>query len=284
MQDIRAAIRFLIEYNHIYRIDTSRIFLVGNSAGAIASLLTAFISNESERPASSYGVGTGSDSHDLGCLDCTGNSYSHAFNVAGMIPLWGGIWNMDIIEANDQVPALFIYGTEDNTVPYDTGHAFQVALSPFVYGSIPISRRMSELGIPNEIHAFEGQGHSFYMDSDGGGFFDNLNQHWNPVFTLGHQFLYKIITGIPITTQHIKTDNLLGIFPNPVLDVLNIRIPTIHKTMIIEIFSLQGKIEIHEKRLLPGLNQIDLASLSPGIYILRIESEYIANTLKICKL
>src|SRR6185436_17575714 len=113
---------------------------------------------------STYGSGSASDADDLGCLDCSGNSLAHDVKLAGIISLWGGMWDINWIEAEENVSSLLIYGSADGTVPYDTGHAFGSTLSPFVYGSVPIEREMSRLGIPHESHPFDSLGHAFYMD------------------------------------------------------------------------------------------------------------------------
>ncbi len=263
VQDTRAAIRFLVENSGTYKIDADKIFLIGNSAGAITSLLTAFISKDSERPSSTYGSGSASDTDDLGCLDCSGNSFNHEVKLAGIIPLWGGVWNTNWIEPDENIPTLLIHGTADGTVPYDTGYAFNTTLSPFVYGSVPIDRRMAELGIPHEFHPFDTLGHSFYMD-DGG--FTFPNQYWEPVFTLGHQFLYKLITKTFITGTSEISRSTISILPNPAFDKIVVQASSDAFPITLDLFSMQG-IKIKSWQLVSE-RSIDLSSISTGIYII----------------
>ena len=95
LQDARAAIRFFKEFHQQYKIDTSLIFVGGNSAGAMIALQTAY-GEESDRPAATYGIsGTLDDDDDLGCLDCSGNNYLHSVDIAGVISCWGGVIDLE---------------------------------------------------------------------------------------------------------------------------------------------------------------------------------------------
>jgi len=267
VQDTRAAIRFLMEYASDYRIDTNKIFIIGNSAGSITALHTVFISKESERPASTYGVGMASDQDDLGCLDCSGNSFAHQIKLAGIIPLWVGVWDIDWLEAEEGVPSLLIHGTGDGTVPYDTGYAFGLTFTPFVYGSVPIDRRMGELGIPHEFHPFDSLWHSFYMS-------ESLvfpNEYWEPVFTLGHQFLYKVMSNTFTGMKGIAASrNEISIFPNPADDKLYLNFnQELPYPVHISLTTITG-VNIKSWQLLLGKQPLDISNVPAGIYFIRI--------------
>lgn len=276
VQDTRAAIRFLKEMAASYRIDTTRIFLIGNSAGAITSLLTAFITSESERPSSTYGSGSGSDADDLGCLDCSGNSYTHSVNLAGIISLWGGMWSLDWIDRHETTPVLLIHGTADGTVPFDSGYAFGTTLSPFVYGSAAIHRKLEEFAIPHAFQPFDSLGHNFYMDNRG---FSFPNIYWEPVFTLGHQFLYHIMNSmLPATSKQVYPAHF-HIRPNPVSNMLIISPPEHIDAYFIDLFSLQGN--RITTRLCMKEETIDLGMLPKGMYTLGIQTHRFHQFIKL---
>jgi acetyl esterase/lipase len=65
-QDVRAAIRYLMEYSDIYDIDTNYVFLGGSCAGAVATVLVVY-ADQDVAPLSSMG---GFFVADLVCLDC----------------------------------------------------------------------------------------------------------------------------------------------------------------------------------------------------------------------
>jgi len=271
VQDTRAAVRFLKENAFAYRIDTSKIFLLGNSAGSITALHTAFITSEGERPLSTYGVGTASDSDDLGCLDCSGNSFAHTVKLAGIISLWGGVWDINWIEPEESLPALLIHGTADGTVPYDTGYAFDLTFTPFVYGSLPIDRRMDELGIPHEFYPFDSLGHSFYMSNDSGSFFRFPNEYWEPVFALGNEFLYKVVsntfTGIAYQTNDIH----ITIFPNPAEGRIFLNLPQ-SAVFPLQLCLLNPEGKKIKSWVLPSYTRqsLDVSGIPGGMYFLHV--------------
>ncbi|NJN77355.1 MAG: alpha/beta hydrolase fold domain-containing protein [Saprospiraceae bacterium] len=67
IQDGRAAVRFFMENQEAFRIDTEKIFLGGNKTGAIVALNTAFM-DEEELP-------NFLNTSNLNCLDCSGNLF-----------------------------------------------------------------------------------------------------------------------------------------------------------------------------------------------------------------
>lgn len=192
VQDTRAAIRYMLEFQDQFRIDPNHIYVGGESAGAINALHTAFMTTEAERPQESYGIPF--ENFDLGCLDCSGNSYEHEFDIKGVIDLWGGVLDLDYISSNESIPSLIIHGDNDFIVPHDEGYPFlndfQLTF-PYLYTSIAINEHMDDLGIYNELYIYPEQGHLFYGLPDG--IITFPNEFWNPVWTQGHEFLYEIL-------------------------------------------------------------------------------------------
>ncbi len=189
VQDTRAAIRYMLEYQNDFRIDPEHIYLGGESAGAINSLHTAFM-QEADRPQQTYGIPL--ENFDLGCLDCSGNNFQHSFDIAGVIDLWGAVLDLNYIGASEEIPTLIIHGTNDFIVPVDEGYPFITDFNltfPYVYSSEVINQRMDALGIYNEYYPYQDQGHLFYGLPDG--IITFPNEFWNPVWTQGHEFLYK---------------------------------------------------------------------------------------------
>ena len=200
IQDVRAAIRYFKEFHEEYRIDTTQIFVGGNSSGTIAALHAAFMEDE-ERPLETYGVGTGREACDLECLDCSGNSYSHTVDVAGVIALWGAIWEPDIIDSHEQIPVLMVHGTKDRVVPIGSAKPFHLPLFPTIHGSKVMHTQMKSLGIPHYYHPFEDRIHTFYHKRPLFGF---PNKQWENVWNLGRDFLYEQVvahTDIPYSLQ-----------------------------------------------------------------------------------
>lgn len=194
IQDGRAAIRYMLEDpdNFGFNIDPNYIYTGGESAGGITAIHVAYL-DPSERPAATYGNFL---QDDLGCLDCSGNSFVQPFSIKGIIDLWGATLDPEYIDADENVPMVIIHGTDDGVVLYDTGQPFTIPFLgfspiltfPTMYGAVPLEATLTAKGIYNEFYPYEGEGHVFYGLPTGIVTFPN--EFWNPVWNQGHNFLY----------------------------------------------------------------------------------------------
>ncbi|MFO7722750.1 MAG: alpha/beta hydrolase [Bacteroidales bacterium] len=151
VQDVRAALRFLSENKTTYRINPDMVFVAGNSAGGFLSLFTAFM-EEHERWGSTRGLLFGLRK-DQGCLDCSTNSSKGKYRVAGVVNLWGGLTDLEMVSGDEKIPVLMVHGTADRIVPYGYDYPFtriDPRLTAFfsrkLYGSEPITGHMRGLG------------------------------------------------------------------------------------------------------------------------------------------
>tara|TARA_Y100001970_G_scaffold293876_1_gene444161 strand:+ start:7605 stop:8753 length:1149 start_codon:yes stop_codon:yes gene_type:complete len=187
VQDASALVRYLREYHDILRIDPNRIFLWGSSAGSLISLHLAY-SDDSERPESTYGGGS---DPDLGCIDCTGNSYSHSSKPTAIVSCWGAIGELDWIDPQDNVPTIMFHGTSDLVVPYDSGLPFTINIAlPIVYGSNQIYQKLNLLNITSEVYIEEGQGHE-YWGSLNGTWVSGPNNYYYQIQDDAFNFIYN---------------------------------------------------------------------------------------------
>ena len=159
VQDGKAAVRYFKENATTYNIDTNNVFIGGMSAGGFVAYHVAYLDQESERPASTYGGGT---VNDLGCTDCAGNSFAHTSQVRAVLDFWGATIDTTFMQAGD-VPIMMMHGTEDPTVPYNVGYPFGLSTLPTTYGSLPIKNQADAVGVPNtsyingmDIHMMDG--------------------------------------------------------------------------------------------------------------------------------
>ena len=139
-QDVSAAVRYFKANSDKYRIDTNRIFLLGQSAGAVA-IIHALYMDEDERPAETFEEPALPPMH----ADGTPEMRKHSFDVAGAVLLWGCIFNPEIIDSDEITPICLIHGEKDNILPVDSGYAFSIPGLPYAYGSRVIADKLKRL-------------------------------------------------------------------------------------------------------------------------------------------
>lgn len=187
-QDVRAAIRYLMEYSDIYDIDTNYIFLGGSSAGAVATVHVVY-ADQDEVPTSVTG---GFFDPDLGCLDCTGNAYVHDVSVAGFVNLWGALGDSSWIDSDETTPGLLIHGVDDDVVPFGVGHPFGVITTPLTDGSRSIHNQLDFHGINHGFIPFAGQGHEPHGTSNGT-FNGPPTPYWDTIFNAVRDHYFTIL-------------------------------------------------------------------------------------------
>ncbi len=191
LQDSRAAIRFLKEFRDVYGIDTNNIYIAGSSAGSFVALQNYFMNEESERPELTFAGGSAPNNYpDLGCLDCTGNNYNHSGRAQAAIGLWGAISDTIIQKEGDGNNVLLVHGTDDAVVMFDVGPPWGYPSLPSAWGSLPMSRRLNNLGFEAETYFVEGEGHEFYNTSNG--MWDPTpNAYWDTIVYKAKDFFYR---------------------------------------------------------------------------------------------
>lgn len=193
VQDWSAAIRFLKEKSDSLRIDTNYIFAGGVSAGSISAMHCQYMS-ANERPASTFASGLPFPAPDLGCKDCSGNSYNHSSHVKALINAWGAIGDTSWIQPNEDVPMISFHGDLDPVVPYGRGFPFTALITlPEVYGSSLIHPRLQNLGIYSEFYPFPGEGHNIWGTVVANNFVGGPTQYWDPILVHIRDYLWHLL-------------------------------------------------------------------------------------------
>lgn len=181
IQDVRAAVRYVRSKASDLGIDKDRIYLLGNSAGAILALENIYMDKPSEVPAVAH------DAPDLGELDNYGvQGENPQANAA--VALWGGVHDPSII-GNTDSPVLLVHGTADSTVLFKTGRPLgnlantlgvnmmmlklaginSISINtPTLYGSFVVDSVLKAKDVEHETYFVDDMPHEFY-DEDGYG-------------------------------------------------------------------------------------------------------------------
>ena len=273
IQDVRAAVRYFRANADELGIDPNRIYLIGNSAGAILSLENIYMDKESEIPPAAK------NAPDLGGLDAYGvQGYGSQANAVAA--LWGAVHDPKIIE-DVKKPVLLVHGKADSTVVWKTGRplsniaavlenlmpsmaasvgamAFHVA-TPTLYGSYVIDSVLTANNVEHDTYFVEGQPHEFYDYED----YDVKVQ--KKVF----DFLYDL-TQKPASADRIV---VALVKPSALRMGENNMSFTVSKgnNLAYAVTDLRGRI-VKNGAVSAG-ETVDLSDLDRGVYVLRVKGE-----------
>ncbi len=201
VQDAGVAKNFLIRYADDFGIDPNALFVVGHSAGAIAALTSAVMTNDEAYedisaipPFRSY----------LGPLPAP-------VNVLGTVGLWGAVTDLNLIDTEDRPDFLLIHGSSDEIVPFRSGIPFESRVAMFgpflssffsLYGSGNIYDHMQLLGLPCEMYVFDGLNHDPHLNADG-----SYNENLDVVFDKITHYLYSRLDKLCPPIEEIHSDS-----------------------------------------------------------------------------
>lgn len=166
IQDAHAAMRYLVENQSVYGIDTSMMFVGGTSAGAITALHLAFMTKET-RPETSY---DGMFDDNMGDIEHSGNLLNNTFSIKGVVDMWGAVCNIEMIDSK-KIPVAAFHGDLDEMVPYGYDYPFTMIgpgcklLFNKMYGSSTIVERLLQNGIDkSKMYTLYNMHHSPHVD------------------------------------------------------------------------------------------------------------------------
>lgn len=156
-QDVRGAVRFLKARSGQDSTSTTNVFLLGFSAGAIASLHAAFVDEPSEKPASCGAIGpvqhflSSYQRPDLGPINGTSSINGQDESVRGIASFYGGLLDTTLIGPSLQHALYLYHQTGDPVVgcyhqqglwgmPLGVGSNY-----PYLFGSCVMNDRVNNL-------------------------------------------------------------------------------------------------------------------------------------------
>jgi len=263
-QDVSSAIRFFKLHCDDYRIDPERIFLLGNSAGSIAILAEMFMGEE-ERPEQTFTEPDLGTMHSSGFEEYAGISPT----VAGAIPHWGGVNALDVIDVEEYTPICMIHGTDDLTVPFDSGYCFSnfiLPSMPYMYGSQAIATHLESVGITDfEFHPFEGEEHAFYYSPT----YQIDEEKFALCFNITRDFLWKHLEYSTTVPETVLPD--VDVFPNPANATLFLNDEALleNGSYRLTMMDMYGRILLSKN--IASHSFIDVSQWPSGVYVARFE-------------
>lgn len=266
IHDMRASIRYFYKdaaTSNNFRIDTSRIYIGGVSAGAVTALHIVHL-DESEIPAEMQQF-----FDENGGLSGNSGNEGYSDNVAGVISLCGMLLDVDLINPEVATPIVSMHGTEDEVVPYGSGTITILDIGLEVDGSSVIHPKLDEYGIINDFYTWQGAGHTPFILNPP----NEAEVYMDTTIWFVRDFLYDLVcddvTSINETIDH---DNFsFDVFPNPSSGNFFINIDS-KENISISIFDNLGRRVFFNPKIDQGRNHLAL-DLPKGVYFIKAHSK-----------
>jgi poly(3-hydroxybutyrate) depolymerase len=265
VQDANAALRFMVSKADSLRIDTNWIFIGGGSAGAGTCLAMTYAS-QNEFNASNPALQS-----VLGNLNNSTNGLTNTFTVKGIFNNWGGVAR-DFFEPSEALPTINFHGDADPTVDVDSALGNSCVNPPYVYGSNLIHQKLTQWGVCSQTVIKIGGGHGIYLSSTAATDFriGKASCFFKSIMcdVCFSDYTTDSIPATCSTTLSLDNESLqeFSLYPNPVQTTLFVKPLLQDKFVDLFIYDLNGKI----KQISFGKNEISVAGLSNGIYVLQV--------------
>jgi len=260
-QDAKSAVRFFRKHAIEYCVDTSKIFMIGTSAGASVCLSAAYW-DQSEADAIF-------NTASFGTLENSSGNEGYSSHPDAIVSCWGGVPDTAWLQ-NETTPNQLFHGTADPVVPYVCGLAQN---GVYLFGSYTIHEASLADNIESHLHPFVGAGHGVGSNSPQ---FDTLVQ-------IATAFLYDHVnagegstlcdpTGIDQPTNNSDLISVSALNDDLILIRNNQSSPF---SGLLKIYSIGGVIVSTSKIYVPAYGVIEVSGsvLSVGCYFAEVESE-----------
>ncbi len=265
IQDANAALRFVVNNANAVRIDTSWLFVGGQSAGALIALGMVY-ADQSELDSISLLYNALATSVELGNLNTSGNNLNNTYTIKGVFNNWGGAVESEI-DLDEMLPTIAFHGALDTTVQIDSDNTFA---NYTLNGSRALHDDLIANNICSELTVDTLGGHGIYRNASSIFRAQRASCFFKSVFCNNCTNFYAT-DSIPsncATLLSTETNNFnaaFKVYPNPFEN--SFRIEGVEGDLEITIYNYLEQLVYKNVTSNPTV-QIDL---NPGIYFLNVK-------------
>jgi acetyl esterase/lipase len=264
IQDGNAAMRFVVNNANTVRIDTSWLFVGGQSAGSLLALGMVY-ADQFELDSISLLYGATATSVELGNLNTSGNNLTNTYSIKGIFNNWGGAVETEV-DMNEMLPTIAFHGELDTLVPIDADNSF---LHYTLYGSRAIHTDLIANNICSELTVDTTGGHGIFRNASSIFRAQRASCFFKSVFCNTCTNFYSTDSipsncSLPLGVELLNGGANIKVYPNPFLNSFDIT--GMEGALNISIYNCFGQL-VYQNEIWNGFVQVDLI---PGIYFLNI--------------
>lgn len=234
MADVKSAIRYFSKdaaTANTYKIDSNAVFIGGYSAGGVAALHTAWITDTAELDNELQNIlksGIKTLNGDAG-----NNGYSH--KVKGIFSLAGALFKTSYASPGD-VPAYLAHAKDDGTVLYNCAPGLNDKRVVTLCGTGKIYPRLDTLNIHYDTMILETGGHAWP------GLANNGKDFKIAVREIAEFFYPMLLNNVRLNAAATQKSPIL-LYPNPSTGTCTFKIPKDQKSVEIRIYNLHAQLQ-----------------------------------------
>jgi hypothetical protein len=265
IQDGHAAMRYIVNSASTVRIDTSWLFVGGQSAGSLLALGMVY-ADPFELDSVSLLYNTTAVSTALGNLYTSGNNLTNTYSIKGIFNNWGGAAKNEI-DVTEMIPTVAFHGALDTTVLIDSDNSF---LHYTLDGSRAIHNNLIAKNICSELSVDTLGGHGIYRNASSVFRAQRASCFFKRVFcnTCSSFYSTDSIPSNCSSPQSVEENNFgstIKVYPNPFEN--SFKIKGIENTFHLTIYNCFGQL-VYKDEKNNGNIQVELTS---GVYFLTIK-------------
>ena len=269
VQDTKELVRYFFnsarDSANPFKIDTSKIFLCGASAGAFNVLHAVYLDSldilDAQWKNSLEGIGGVFGRYDF---------IDFGKKIFGVVNINGALGDKSFLD-NNHTNFLSVHNIWDPEIPFNRGRPYNISSLMYVDGSNILHPYAEALGMYNPFYVIPDAGHTSYSTDLFGTvvqpFFDST------VWYMKNFFAYQL--GCPNITTGIKnntTVKTLNTFPNPTINDIYFEGVQQYIGQTISVTDISGK-ELYQEKFTGKPLSTQSIGLTKGLYIVRLTNE-----------
>lgn len=264
IQDGHAAMRHIVNNANAIKVDTSWMFVGGQSAGSLLALGMVY-ADPTELDSVSLAYNPTSVSAELGNLYTSGNNLTNTYSIKGIFNNWGAVTKTEM-DFSEMLPTVAFHGEFDTIVKINSDNSF---LHYTLDGSRAINNTLLANNICSELTIDSTNEHGIYRNASSVFRAGRASCFFKSIFcnTCTNFYTTDSIPSLcssPVSINENYSNENIRVYPNPfenyiLIDLLNAPIE-------ISIYKSSGELVYKEDKVLNGKIQINFL---PGIYFLK---------------